>query len=66
MSAAPTIAAIKQAVAAEFGLSLAELDSFRRSRRQTVPRHIAIWLAMELTRNPTTRRSCTPPAVRGN
>jgi chromosomal replication initiator protein len=36
-------------VAAAFGVGVAELHARRRTRRVTVPRHVAMWLARELT-----------------
>ena len=44
-----TIAAIQQAVADHYGISLDDLKSRRRHREVTVPRQLAMYLARELT-----------------
>ncbi|MBF0168766.1 MAG: hypothetical protein HQL45_14160 [Alphaproteobacteria bacterium] len=46
-----TIAAIKDAVASEFGVSVLDIDSDRRSQSVAIPRFAVIHLAKELTRH---------------
>ena len=46
---APTIAAIKAAVAAEYGVDAARLDGPRRTREIAWPRQTAMWLCRRLT-----------------
>lgn len=45
----PTIARIQQAVAAEFGIDVAELKARKRTRAVAYPRQIAMYLCRELT-----------------
>jgi chromosomal replication initiation ATPase DnaA len=47
----PTVAEIKRAVAAEYGVTVADLDGPSRFRRHSQPRHAAMTLAHLLTRH---------------
>lgn len=50
--AAPTVTGIQHAVAARYGLKPAELSSPSRAARISWARHVAIYLARELTKEP--------------
>ena len=45
----PSMAAIKQAVADNYGVTVMDLDSHRRSADAVRPRHAAMWLIRKLT-----------------
>ena len=49
---APSIAAIKRRVAAHYRVEIDELDSGRRGRDVTRPRHVAMYLCRRLTPSP--------------
>lgn len=57
MTPLPTVAAIKRAVAAEYGVSVADLDGRSRLRIHARPRHVAMVLAYRLTDHPKARIS---------
>ena len=55
MSGRPTIAAIKARVAEHYGVTVNDLDSARKTRDVSAPRHIAMWLCRELTQHAPTQ-----------